>query len=358
MTPSVGLNTWKSIGSLNRELRPYVEYVRRGWKVKILTFDVNKIPELPEGIETVRFPHHYLLWLLPWTYRELGSWADIVKTNQSLGAYFYIRAARYWNKPILLRCGYVHGEALETGEGLTLKTKIYQKNESMAFRDATLCQVPTMELSKWVQERYNINEGTISVVPNFVDTDIFKPLQGIQKKDKSIMSIGNLSPVKQFDLLIKACAGIPGCTLTIVGGGPKRQYLATLAKELGVDLNLPGNLPNEELPGILQQHQVFAITSIREGHPKALLEAMACGMPCVGVDAIGIQNVLKHGENGWLVKPTVQDITYGMNLILRDFLLAEFLGRNAHRFVKDNFSFKRCFDLEYTTIQKVGLFLQ
>ena len=53
MTPGVGLKIWENIGSLNRELRPYREYVKRGWTVKILTFDKDLIPGLPEGIEAI-----------------------------------------------------------------------------------------------------------------------------------------------------------------------------------------------------------------------------------------------------------------------------------------------------------------
>jgi glycosyltransferase involved in cell wall biosynthesis len=332
---------------------PYVEYVRRGWKVKILTFDSDKIPKLPEGMEAICFPHHRLLWLLPWTHRELGSWADVIKTNQSSRAYYYTRAVKQWRKPILLRCGFVRGELQETTDGLTLKTRRYQKREARAFKAATHCQVPTKELSKWVQKRYDIPKEKISVVPNFVDTDLFKPMERVQKKGKSIISFGRLAPVKQFGLLINACAAIPGCTLTIIGEGSERQYLENLAKEQGVNLNLPGNLPNEELPKMLQEHRVFAITSIREGHPKALIEAMACGVSCIGVDAIGIQNVIKHGENGWLVKPTVQDIKDGIDTLLNDVLLSKNLGKNAHKFVKETFSFEGCFDLEYKNIQKL-----
>lgn len=352
MTPGVGLNTWKSIGVLNRELKPYVEYVRRGWKVKILTFDSYNIPELPEGIEAILFPHHYLLWLLPWTYKDLGSWADVIKTNQSHRAYCYTRAAKQWGKPILLRCGYVGGQNLESAKGLTLKTRAYQRKEARAFKDATRCQVPTKELSEWVQKRYYIPKERISVVPNFVDTDIFRPIEGIQKKGRSIISVGRLVPIKQFELLIEVCAEISGCTLTIVGDGPERKYLDNLAKELDVDLNLPGNLPNEELPRILQEHRVFAITSKWEGHPKALIEAMACGMPCIGIETVGIQNFIMHGENGWIVKPTVQDIKEGVEAILKDSSLSESLGMRAHRFAKDTYSFDNCFDIEYKNIQK------
>lgn len=192
MTPGVGLNKWRSIGSLNRELKTYVEYVRRGWNVTILTFDSGEIPDLPKGINAVRFPHRSLLFLLPWLYKKLGRWADVIKTNQSNMAFLYTRAARYWKKPVLLRCGYVHGEYLESNIGLTPGVRLYQYLESGAFKHAAHCQVPTVELLEWVKKRYNIPVERITRIPNFVDVDVFRPAVEV-KKIKSIISVGSLT---------------------------------------------------------------------------------------------------------------------------------------------------------------------
>lgn len=352
MTPGFKINRWKSLGILNRELKPYLEYVRRGWKVKILIFDRDKIPELPEGIEGVCFPYpRQLLWFLPWTHKKLGKWADVIKTSQSRKAYFYTRAAKHWKKPILLRCGYVRGEQLETTKKLTPKVKFYQWLEAKAFRGATYCQVPTEKLSRWVQKRYNTPKEKISVVSNFVDTDIFKPVEGFQKKDKSIISIGRLVPIKRFDLLIKACAEIPGCTVTIVGEGQERQYLECLAKELEVNLNLPGTLPNEELPKILHEHQIFAITSKWEGNPKALIEAMACGMPCLGVKAIGIENIIKHNENGWLVGTNLRQLAEGLSTLLKNGDVRNKLSKGSREYALKHCSFITCFNKEFRVIK-------
>ncbi len=353
MTPGVGLNTWKDIGLLNREIKPYVEYARRGWKVKILTYDKDAIPELPEGIETIRFPSPYFLWFLHLTHENLGKWADVIKTNQSNWAIFYTHAARFWKKPILLRCGYVQGEYLETTMGFTPKVKLYQCLEARAFREATYCQLPTEELSVWVQKRYEVSQEKILVIPNFVDTDIFKPIEGIQKKAKSIISVGRLSRVKQFDLLIRACAEIPGCTVTIVGEGSDRQKLERLAKDLKVSLNLPGNQPNEELPTMLQEHEIFVITSKREGHPKALIEAMACGMPCIGSKVRGIENVIKHERNGLIVELNKEDIKNGILKLGENKELSYKLGRTARQYVEEKYSFLKCFAEEYKIIKSL-----
>jgi glycosyltransferase involved in cell wall biosynthesis len=352
MTPGIGLNTWESIGSLKRELSTYVEYVRRGWKVKILTFDKGEISDLPDGIKAIRFPNRCLLFLLPWTHRKLSEWADVIKTNQSVHAYLYTKAARYWKKPIILRCGYVHGEYLETIKGLTSRVKLYQRMEAMAFQEATCCQVPTEELSKWVHKRYHIPENKISIVPNFVDIDLFRPM-AVDKKNRSVISVGRLVPVKRYDLLIKACAEIPGCRLTIVGEGRERQNLENLAKEKNLDLNLTGNLPNEKLPQVLQGQQVFAITSSWEGHPKVLVEAMACGMPCLCVDDIGIRNIIENGKNGWLVKAAHDSLVNGISKLFENHVLCDKLSRGAREYVMERYGFNACFSREYDLINSI-----
>ena len=352
MTPGVGLNTWDGIGSLKRELSIYVEYVQRGWKVKILTFDKGAIPDLPEGIKAVRFPHRYLLFILPWTHRKLGEWADIIKTNQSVHAYLYTRAAKHWKKPILLRCGYVHGEYLETTIGFKSRVKFYQRLETKAFQEAAHCQVPTEELSRWVHKRYCIPENKIAVVPNFVDIDLFRPVAGSRYK-KSIIAVGRLMPVKRYDLLINACAEIPECRLTIVGDGPERQNLENLAKEKKLVLNLTGNIPNEKLPQVLHQQQLFAITSSWEGHPKALIEAMACGMPCLCVEDTGIRNIIENGRNGWLVKASHSYLVNGISELLENHVLCENLSRGAREFVLGRYGFNTCFSREYDLISSL-----
>ncbi|WP_198138298.1 glycosyltransferase family 4 protein [Pelobacter propionicus] len=329
---------------------PYREYVRRGWQVRILTFDRGSLPLLPEGISAVRFPHPVLLPLLPWTHRSLGRWADVIKTNQSDGAHYYTRAAHVWNKPIVLRCGYVKGEYLETVDGMTTATARYQTKEARAFRAATHCLLPTEDLSTWVRDRYQLPADKITLVPNFVDTAVFTPLAGIDKKPMSVVTVGRLSPVKRFDLLLRACSGILGCRLTIIGEGEERGRLHDLATELGVELSLPGNLENVKLPAELQKHRVFAITSQREGHPKSLIEAMACGMPCVGVDAIGIRNVISNDLNGLLVGASVEQVRDGLSLLLQNEALAHSLGGAAADFTSEAYSFERCMATELSVV--------
>ncbi|MFC1548347.1 glycosyltransferase family 4 protein [Candidatus Omnitrophota bacterium] len=353
MTPGVGLKDWQENGSLERELKPLVGYARRGWKVKILTFDRGELPVLPKGIEAVRFPSRRFLWFLPWACRELGSWADVIRTNQSVHVYFYTTAARFWKKPILIRCGYVHGESLETDNGLIPKVRLYQWLEGRAFRKATHCQVPTEELAEWITKRYKVPGEKVSVVPNFVDTATFKPVEGISKMERSVISVGRLDPVKRFDRLIRACAEIPGCRLTIIGEGPQRECLKGLAEQLGLALDLPGNVLNEKLPELLSRHEIFAITSKREGNPKALIEAMACNMATIGVDAPGVRNVIKDGWNGLLCASDPRGLSDAIIRLFEDFALRKEIGENAGTFIRSKYDQDIVFSAEMQTIENI-----
>jgi len=353
MTPGVGLNTWDEIGILKRELRPYTKYAENGWKVKILTFDKSRVPDLPDGIEAVSISHRQLLWLLPWTHKELGKWADVIKTNQSHHAYFYTRAARHWKKPILLRCGYVHGEHLETINGFTNRTRFYQWLESKAFHSAAYCQLPTVALAEWVSKRYKVSNGKISVTPNFVDTDLFRPVSGIKKKEKSVVSVGRLNTVKRFNLLIEACAGVSGCELTLVGEGAERKKLEQQARESGLKLTFTGYIKNESLSRLIQEHAVFAIVSEWEGNPKALIEAMSCGMPCIGVCSNGISDIIDNGDNGLLVMPILNTLREGLFSLFENVKLREKLSKKAREYVLQKYSFENCFSRERLLLKTI-----
>jgi glycosyltransferase involved in cell wall biosynthesis len=123
--------------------------------------------------------------------------------------------------------------------------------------------------------------------------------------------------------------------LTIYGNGPERKGLIQLAEKLRVHLSLPGIVSNEELPFLLRQNQLFVMTSLREGHPKALLEAMACGLPCIGTDVVGIRECLLESSGGILVVSDPQLLGETIAKLLDDPDLRHHLGENGTIYVKN-----------------------
>src|SRR3972149_402807 len=73
-----------------------------------------------------------------------------------------------------------------------------------------------------------------------------------------------------------------------------------ISKAAAASVRFMGSISNEELPPVLNRYRFFALPSVREGMPKALIEAMACGLVCIGTDVEGINEIIRDGENGFL----------------------------------------------------------
>lgn len=119
-----------------------------------------------------------------------------------------------------------------------------------------------------------------------------------------ILACGRLKEVKDFALLLNAFARVVqrrSCRLIILGEGPLRASLTDLAKQLGVadKVSLPGFADNPY--AFMARASLFVLSSRREGLPTALIEALACGCPCVSVDCpSGPAEILQGGAIGRL----------------------------------------------------------
>jgi len=350
MTPGTSLSDWLNNGSFIREMRPYVKYAQSGFRVRIVSFGVEKynIPNLHTNIDVVSVKRGMLnAHLLPFTCATHFRWADVVKTNQSYLSWIFAFASRVYHKPFLLRCGYVRGEYLETTSGNGFYTRFYKIFEGWAFRVADAVTVPTQELADWVGTNYYVPKSKTSIIPNWVDVSLFAPNVESEKVSNTIISVGRLHKDKRYSLLIDACALVPGSALTLIGEGPERNALAERAKKLNVELHLPGIVSNESLPAFLHRSSVFALTSIREGHPKSVIEALACGMPCVAVRSIGIQNLLTHKHTAILAEASPDSLAAALKMILSDKEISTGLAVRGRNFVVEKFGFDRIFADEF-----------
>ena len=358
LTPGQKLSTWEKMGTLDRELQPYKHYVNLGGNVTFLELKLGRSP-VPQGMSVVSLPNWRLLFAWARLPKVFLPKIDIIKTNQSFNAHLFVKLAQSWHLPIILRCGMVYGERIESVEGLTENSRRYQSQEAWAFQNCTLAEVPTYDLAEWVEANYLIPKEKIRIVPNFVDTQKFIP-RNIQtfgtEMPLRIISVGRLNPIKRFDLLIQACSKV--CLpLLIAGQGQESENLLSLAKKIGVDLQLLGQIPHSQLPNFLQQGDIFVITSLREGHPKSVIEAMACGLPCVCVDVPGIRNIIKNGVNGLLVDANPISIASGINKLISNPELRQQIGCSARDYAQKHFDIKEVLKMDAKVIDEaLGLF--
>jgi len=149
-----------------------------------------------------------------------------------------------------------------------------------------------------------------------------------------VLAMGRLAPQKGFSCLLRAFAQVREevpCTLAILGEGPEEGMLQTLARELelGEELVLPGFQENPYK--FMRRADVFALSSLYEGFPNVVLEAMACGASVVATRCpSGPEEIIDHGENGLLVEVDDEsELAEAILSVLRDPSLCAKLQANA-----------------------------
>lgn len=356
-TRGVSLQTWAQVGSLEREIALYLRLQQKGVKISFITYggqaDLQYRAQL-QGIEILcnrwNLPPAWYERLIPLLHAGVLRRTSLVKTNQTNGAELAWRAARLWGKPFLARCGYMWSD-LAQSSGRQAEAARARSIERTIFTHAQGVIVTTPSMREYVLKNYPVSDARAHLIPNFVLTDLFSP-GGMSPSPRRICFIGRLSEEKNLFALVQSCAGLD-VDMHFVGGGHLGSALQEKARELQVNLTLHGNLPHHQLPEMIRHSALFALVSPHEGHPKALLEAMACGAAVLGADLPGIREQIVHGETGWLVGTDAESIRQGIQHLLANPALREKLGRNARQFILEHYSLDKIVELEYSLIQNV-----
>ncbi len=169
-----------------------------------------------------------------------------------------------------------------------------------------------------------------------------------------IGSVGRLVREKDFPTLIRAVGKLHRqgirCRLELVGEGPSRGDIEATVRDEGIDelVTLAGS--QKDVGAWLKRWSVFASSSVQEGQPVALLEAMAHGLPCVATDVGGVSQTLDNGSEGIIVPPDDADALAGaLARLIADSELRSAFGSKARERVKREFSIDslaaKCMDI-------------
>jgi glycosyltransferase involved in cell wall biosynthesis len=275
----------------------------------------------------------------------------VVKTNQMRGADVAIDLKRRLGCPLIARCGFLWSYYAGRNHGeRSPQARRARAVEARAFAAADVAVVTSAWTRECVARRYDIAPARIRVVPNYVLAEIFRP--GGRPDPDRVCYVGRDAPEKNLDALIEAMAGLPA-TLAIVGRAAESPRVREAAARAPARFDLVGTLPHRDLPRELRRARVFVQPSRWEGHPKALLEAMSCGIAVVGADVVGINDVIASGETGLLAPPTAEGLRSAIHRVLGDDALADRLGTAASRFIADRFALDRVLPLEVDVLEHV-----
>lgn len=153
----------------------------------------------------------------------------------------------------------------------------------------------------------------ISVIPNFVDTALFRrtPRPELRRElglgeGRTVIHISNFRPVKRIGDIVRVFDGIVrrlDATLLLVGDGPERSEAETEVRRLGIAERVRFLGRIDEIVPLLSVSDLMLMPSNVESFGLAALEAMACGVPVVATDAGGFPEFIENGRHGYLCRP-------------------------------------------------------
>lgn len=359
-TRGMSLEAWDRVGMFDREVALYRRLVKSGHRVTFITYgtkdDLRYADQLP-GIEiccndTGLLAPAYAERLSALHGRSLAA-ADLFKTNQSAGGEVALRAAKEWDKPLIARCGYLASDCAARREGVHSPAhREALRVERALFSRADRIVVTTDLMRAHVAARLPARAGAICVIPNYVDTDLFRPAPSVPVETRRLCYVGRLDQAeKNLWALIDAVQGLD-VTLDLIGDGPLLSKLEA-ASRTNETLRVHGTVPNRRIPAYLQRCAAFVFPTFGEGHPKSLLEAMACGRPVIATDVEGVREVVTHGETGWLCDTSADSLRGGIETVLADTALAARLGDGARRFVTERFALSSVWQEELDVYRQV-----
>lgn len=174
-----------------------------------------------------------------------------------------------------------------------------------------------------------------------------------------LVTVGRLAPVKNYSALLRAVAlarqQVPDLTLRFVGDGPERQALVRLTAELGLERVVEFCGTRSDVGTFLHGSDVFVLSSLSEGLPISILEAMAAGLPAIATEVGGMPEVVGLSKAGKTVPPgNVEALANAIVEFARQRSSLAELGQRARDCYRSHFTPEHMSD-QYLTLYRVCL---
>lgn len=256
-----------------------------------------------------------------------------------------------WLMQVPLRVAIVRGRGGEEGTGMYRAIVLMEKFvAALGTRFITVCEFNRQQM---------IREGTCNdknslTIHNGADIaecrsgvrGRFRATLGLREDAFLIGMVGRLTPQKRYAAFIRMlaplCQEFPHVTGLIIGDGPDREALQNCIEQAGLSgrIRITGFI--QSMPDVYADLNASVLLTRYEGLANALLESSAAGVPMVADDVCGNAEIVRHGENGYIIPP--EDLAGGTALLrqlILDPALCEALGRRGHEIAEADFDRQR-----------------
>lgn len=178
--------------------------------------------------------------------------------------------------------------------------------------------------------------------PGTADRIRARALMGVKESEFVVGIVARLSAQKAHEVLFAAVAecvkSVPNIRLVVIGGGDREDALRKLAQQLGINSHTIFLGIRRDVPELLPGLDVACLSSVHEGVPIILLEAMAAALPIVATDCGSIRDLVEDGEQGFVVPVgDAETLSERLRILAQDALLRAQFGKSGRARVESQF---------------------
>lgn len=348
------LKTWQLSGTLDKELEVFKKIIKKfNTNFVLLTYGNNDDLTLNVASKNLKIipifknksipKNKFVLLILSLIYvvknRKLFKNVEIIQQNQLNGSWLALITKIFYKKPYILRTGYdtYRFSIYEKKSILKRLGFLFLTNLNFAFSDL----ITVTSNSDYIfSKNYFIKPKKIEVRPNWIiKRDIATQSE---RSFHKILSVGRLEDQKNYSKIINEFSNTE-FEIDIVGTGNNLNSLRKLAKEKGAKVNFLGNRKNNDLNYLYPKYTFYISTSLFEGNPKTVLEAMSHGCVVLISNIDNHKELVLNSENGFLIDLS-ENFYKKLKKIIESKIDFNKVSLNASEFVFQNNNIEKLID--------------
>lgn len=351
-TWNYALTTWSESGTLSRELK-FFQKIENENDVSFSFFTYGNTQDSKLAVEyklqevhpIYSFAKYYKSKILrilssiylPIIIKEKIENVDLLFQNQLLGCWIPILIKKIYKKPLIIRTGYDMLDFAKQDKKSYFVIFLYKILTNFAVKNCNYFTVTSKNDFNRFVSTYPKYKEKFLLRPNWVEVN--ELTEFTERHSNRVLAVGRLVSQKNFSYLISEFENVKkDWVLDIVGTGPEVEKLSGQAKKQNVTVNLIGSLNNEELLKLYQKYKYFISTSLFEGNPKSLLEAMGSGCIVIGSNINNHSEIISDNTNGYLFEIKKSYLQSKFELVLENYSNLQLISKNAHMFIKNEHS--------------------